>query len=505
MANLENEFILVAGSISSKTDKALIDRAHDFTRSLTKSILDANGGLVVYLAGKPVNESGDALTFDWTIAAEVGKLSSLYHPTRQLKVVTSLLAMRDKMSEEQRTFIRRLSAQKFAEILYVEDDVITGGNIGDEQAEVATAMIALGGGKGVSDRAYKLRKRKMPILPFDLMIGGFSEDGQGAVGLHAHFFKDPLSMFPNTGEQVKGDLAELSLQEPIYTLEELAEKTVALFQAEREAEQASRAPDVLILTALSVELAAARLALGIQDGTPHHQSTNHIHYWTTVLDKQGGTYSCAVASLGSAGNVNAASITTQLLSELKPKMVLMMGIAAGLRGKMKLGDVVISERVVYYEGAAALPRGILAARPEIQRPGMSTQQDLSTYFSGSALPSRLQERADAIGFAIPTESKAGEVAARVMVAPATIASGEKLIRDPVLFASLKSQHDKACVAEMEAYGVVDACEKQNVPVLVIRGISDFGDKKKDDLFHDVASKAAAVVCVDYLTHGWSRI
>lgn len=30
MAKLENEFILIAGSISKKTEKAAIDLAHDF-------------------------------------------------------------------------------------------------------------------------------------------------------------------------------------------------------------------------------------------------------------------------------------------------------------------------------------------------------------------------------------------------------------------------------------------------------------------------------------------
>ena len=79
------------------------------------------------------------------------------------------------------------------------------------------------------------------------------------------------------------------------------------------------------------------------------------------------------------GNVNATSITTLLLSELKPKKVLMMGIAAGRRKKLSLGEVILSERVVYYEGAAALAGGKIAARPEMPRPGLSTQQDLNAY------------------------------------------------------------------------------------------------------------------------------
>lgn len=504
MANLENEFILIAGSISKKTEKASIDLAHDFTRAVTKSVLAAQGGLVVYLGGLPVNESGDALTFDWTVAYEAEKLLAGYSPASQLKIVTSSLAMREKMTLEQRTLIRRLSAENYAEVTYIDDDLITGGNIGDEQADVATAMIALGGGKGVSDRARKMRKRKLPVLPFDLQLGGFSEDGEGALGLHAQFFREPLSLFPLTGEKARGQLGGMSLQEPLYGLEKLADLTVGLFQAESDARRAARTPDALILTAIAIELAAAKKIFGISEDAQPRYSAHGVHYWPVTVQRVDGPASCVLASLGSAGNVNASSITSLLLSELKPKQVLMMGIAAGLREKMTLGEVIMSERVVYYEGAAALEGGKLAPRPEMQRPGLPTLQDLNTYFATSTLSERLQERAEKLGFAIPASSQAGSVAAKLMVSPATIASGELLIRDPDLFESFRDIHDKACVAEMEAYGVIDACEKQNVPALVIRGISDFGDKFKDNTFHQVASEAAAIVTLDYVTHGWSR-
>jgi len=504
MAKLENEFILIAGSISKKTEKAAIDLAHDFTRAVTKSVLAAQGGLVVYLAGLPKNESGDALTFDWTVAYEAEKLLADYAPARQLKIVTSQLAMREKMTLEQRTLIRRLSAEQYAEVIYVEDDLVTGGNIGDEQVEVATAMIAVGGGKGVSDRARKLRRRKLPVLPFDLQLGGFSEDGEGALGLRANFFKEPLTMFPFTGEQVKGRLDSMSLQEPIYGLDKIADLSVGLFQAESEARDAARSPDLLVITAIAIELAAAKKVFGIGEDVPARFTANRVHYWPVTIQRADGSLSCVIASLGNAGNVNASAITTLLLSELKPKKVLMMGIAAGRRKKLSLGEVILSERVVYYEGAAALAGGNLAPRPEMPRPGLSTQQDLNAYFATASLPERLQEQASKLGFAMPTESKAGEVAAHLKVSPATIASGELLIRDPKLFESFQGLHDKAVVAEMEAYGVFDACEKQNVPVLVVRGISDYGDKSKDNTFHKVASEAAAIVTLDYATHGWTR-
>lgn len=161
MANTNNEYVLIAGSISKNTEKRNIDRAHNFVRALTQSILDANVGLVVYLAGKPVNEDGELLTFDWTVVNEAEKLMEKYTPAKQLLIVTSRSAMREKMTEEERMLIRKLLMTKFAVVNYLDDDLITGGNIGDEQVGAATGMIALGGGKGVSDRAYKMRKANL--------------------------------------------------------------------------------------------------------------------------------------------------------------------------------------------------------------------------------------------------------------------------------------------------------------------------------------------------------
>ncbi|MCX8980859.1 purine phosphorylase [Citrobacter portucalensis] len=504
MAKTNNEYVLIAGSISKNTEKQYIDRAHSFVRTLTKSILDANVGLVVYLAGEPVNENGDLLTFDWTVVNEAEKLMGDYAPEKQLRIVTSRSAMREKMSESGRRLIRKLQADNYAEVSYLEDDLITGGNIGDEQVDAATAMVALGGGKGVSDRANKMRKANHPVLPFDLNLGGICDDGQGALGLHDRFFREPLALFPCTGEDVKKRLDTLSLQEPCYELGKLSEIAVELLKTEWAAQQSSRSPDVLILTALPVELAAAKKAFDIADDIPPCLTSNGIHFWSGVIQRSDGPITCILASFAGAGNVNASAITTSLLSEFKPKKVMMMGIAAGLRGKMALGEVIVSDRVVYYESAAAVEGGKLAPRPEILRPHMSTQQNLNTYLAASSLSIRLGERAQIMGLEMPLSSQAGNVAVGLTVSPATIASGELLIRDPALQESFRSLHDKAYVAEMEAYGVFDACEKQRVPALIVRGISDFGDGTKDDAFHSIASLAAAIITSDYLIYGWQR-
>lgn len=504
MALTHNQYVLITGSISDKTEKVYIDRAQNFIRSLTKSAFDANVGLVVYLAGEPVNGNGDPLTFDWTVAATAEMLMENYTPIHQLVIVTSRSAMREKMSHEKRAIIRKLQAAQFAEVRYLDDELITGGNIGEQQVEVANAMIALGGGKGVSDRANKMRKANHPILPFDLQLAGICEDGRGARGLNEKFFKEPKTMFPRTGEIVIQQLDTLSLQEPVFPLEKISDIAVALIKQEWATQQLLREPDVLILTALPVELAAAKKVFAITDDISPTVTSTGIHFWTTEIARPDGPLKCMVASFAGAGNVNASSITTHLLTEFKPKTVVMMGIAGGLRGKMVMGEVIIAERIVYYEGAAALADGKLAPRPEMFRPSMPTQQNLNTYLAASVLSARLNALAQSFGLEIPASSPAGNVSEGLTVSLATIASGELLMKDPELMESLRTLHDKAHVVEMEAYGVFDACEKHKIPSLIVRGISDYGDGTKDDTFHAIASLAAAIIAIDFIIHGWVR-
>lgn len=54
---------------------------------------------------------------------------------------------------------------------------------------------------------------------------------------------------------------------------------------------------------------------------------------------------------------------------------------------------------------------------------------------------------------------------------------------------------------MEAVGVANACERAETPYVVVRGISDFGDERKDDRFHELAAKAAALVARDFILRG----
>jgi len=501
MASLEAQCFLIAGSISKSTDRAVVNRAHELVRGLTKSVLDAQASLVVYLTSEPKNDHGDPMVFDWTIAREVEQLSAQQDATARLHIVTSQRSLSSKMDDEGRALISRLVERDIAQVEYVDDDVVTGGNIRDAQLDLATAMIAIGGGKGVIDRAQRALKLKRPVFPFDIDVGAFCEDGPGTLQLHRQFTQNPTAYLPHTGESVRRKLLGFSALNASADLQALAAKTIQLFVQERITAQAAATPDVLVLTALPVELAAAKRALGIDENDHGTQSEYGIHTWRAKVEGRNGPLTCLVASFNNAGNTQASAVTSMLISEYRPLAVFMMGIAAGMRTKLKLGDVIMSERVVAYEGAAALSEGVMVARPDMARPEFRTQQDMGAYLAQGNRSARLARHAEAAGLAFPATSAAGDVSTALNPTLATIAAGELLIRDGELFKKMQALHGKVCVAEMEAHGVFEACSRHEVPALVIRGISDHGDDQKDDVLHEVASLAAAVVTADYIANG----
>ena len=500
---LASSHILLAGSISNTTENALIDRAHEFVDTFVEEVLKAGGGFVIYVAAEPVNRDNKPLLFDWTVAKAVDvRMQGNSHHVR-LKIVTSQERLQAKSNPEHRKLLMGMVARGVAELVSLEEAVLTGGNVGDEQIEHATAMVALGGGKGVLDRARKMAKRLLPVLPLDLELGANSEDGAGALGVLKTFRTNPLTYMPNSGNKVVTVLPALSLQEPVLALTEISRRIVKIFYEEELARIDALPPDVLVLTALDVELAAAKQAFGIAEDAEHATTENGLHVWKASVTKPGGkTASCVVACFAGAGNIDAASLTTMLLGELRPKNVMLLGIAAGLRDKCSLGEVVLAERIVAYEGAALVEGGKVEARPEITRLTIRVRQDVSSYLSNrAALESRLTESYQALGIEFPDQIEAGPVAKGAVPKMATIASGEKLLRDPEKFLGMRELHGKTEVAEMEGAGLFAACANFGKPVLMVRGISDFGDSRKDNGFHLLAAQAAAAVTVDYIANG----
>lgn len=205
-----------------------------------------------------------------------------------------------------------------------------------------------------------------------------------------------------------------------------------------------------------------------------------------------GPYRCIAAFIGEMGTSRAGIVAERIRKRWSPAVATLVGIAAGIHDDVRLGDVVIGSQVDNYLEAAKVVD--LAGSVEFKRSNDSFKPDHD-----------LMERAKNFEFANQSHFlrwQSGARSRRGMLTNSVDAIvAEDLIRDtpqqreghiasgPLVvtskeFISWIRNGDRACLAvEMEAVGLmlVAHMAPQKLPVLVIRGISDFGDDRKSKL------------------------
>ena len=261
-----------------------------------------------------------------------------------------------------------------------------------------------------------------------------------------------------------------------------------------------RAIDVGIITIVPTEVEALFDALAISRES-YEPVESPLRYWRTSYPS---TYSRRSLSIvvsilgGEAGNTEAAIATANFLRDWYPKLMCLVGLAAGIKGKMRIGDVVIPNKVhdrtikVFEDGRYRI-RGRTYARNDT----LDRMLKVSPLSSNECLAVLRAATNDDISRAMTVAHEKGlsseQLNGELRIMDGSIASDNILIRDPTYFDGILDSTDEKCRGgEMEAAGFVLACQRERAdfPWLVVRGISDFGDSKKDDAFQLLAAKAA---------------
>jgi nucleoside phosphorylase/tetratricopeptide (TPR) repeat protein len=267
--------------------------------------------------------------------------------------------------------------------------------------------------------------------------------------------------------------------------------------------------DIGILTVIPPELEAVQDALGdLQRGDGGGLGDTIYLHGKVYSELRRCDYTVVLAGIGKAGNASASALAKEMIERYRPSVILLVGIAAGMRNEVRIGEVVIVERVVAYEHEA-LTVGQDGTRQTEPQPKIFDIHDRirQQIFHYNPDVKRLTDMFAQIMGTFPPQPEGREEEWQKHVASSftctawvTIASGEKLLRDPQKLREVRRLHRKVAAADMEAEGIATACGNR-VPWLVIRGISDFGDQLKDDRFHEFASRTAAAVLVDFLAYG----
>lgn len=85
----------------------------------------------------------------------------------------------------------------------------------------------------------------------------------------------------------------------------------------------------------------------------------------------------------------------------------------------------------------------------------------------------------------------------------TIVAGEKLIADGSLERMLRKVDERIRAGDMEDSGFAQVAEFKKIPWSIFRGISDYGDPRKENGWQFVAALGAACAAISFLQTAWS--
>lgn len=260
--------------------------------------------------------------------------------------------------------------------------------------------------------------------------------------------------------------------------------------------------DIGIFTVTERELLSLKIVLGIDNTTRPDDNINGIQVWKTRIKGTASRPEMTAVLVFMAEQLNIASsvICTRILGLFRPRTAALVGVAAGVKGRVNLIDVIAAADVIYYEPESTHEEG--SGRRQVPFYTTPFMRRLLNGFSPDM--KQLDKEFRRLADQLDVKARTAIVKKRFVpeIHNALILSGEKLIRDGNLPAFAKEYHDKAYGAEEEGAGFCKACAEYGIPWLVFRGVSDFGDKNKnknkDEVFQPLAAIMAAVVALGFI-------
>jgi len=238
---------------------------------------------------------------------------------------------------------------------------------------------------------------------------------------------------------------------------------------------------VLILTPLPVEFDAV---IRFLDNREEPAVIDTAAYESGKFTGKHHEYRVVVCEPGMK-NVDMALATERAIRHCNPQIVLLSGIAGGVKD-VAIGDVVVAKKVYSYEGGKEDADGF-KARPAAE----SFSAQLLAY-------AQLRSRRDDWKKRSPDTSSS----AKIFLGP--IAAGEKVVADinNPTWQRIKLHYNDTIALEMEAHGFATALMgHRDVHGLAVRGISDMCEGKSESDKHNwqpVAAAHAAAFLFDIL-------
>jgi adenosylhomocysteine nucleosidase len=211
---------------------------------------------------------------------------------------------------------------------------------------------------------------------------------------------------------------------------------------------------------------------------------------SSVADRQ-----ILVAKSG-VGLVNAALTTAFIADRRSVDIILLLGVAGALHGDLRVGDLVLADRVIQHDAVCSGPEGmelmapgqLHVSIPKEQRPEPSLVPDegVRQWLRDLLVGSKDHKR----------------------VFTGTLVSGNEFVASPVRKRALAEIDKHVLAVEMEAAGVAQTARKLGIPFVVAKTIADRLSPESaiaDEylLFMKRAAENAALI-MDMLVSKWTH-
>jgi nucleoside phosphorylase len=261
--------------------------------------------------------------------------------------------------------------------------------------------------------------------------------------------------------------------------------------------------DVGIICALEYpELAAVQKALGGIGAWKEVGDTRHAHVYreTSMVTDTGVKLRVVATTSSSMGLTAAAIVTTQLVLQFRPRLVAMIGIAAGTRaGGKQFGDVLVADPSVdYNSGKVVLENGIRGFQPDPYPLGLNPRlrMVLQKYRRAHPLFAEIRKRWDGRAPSGPNSLHVGPVGA-----------ADQVIDDETRVLEIQKNWRKLIGVEMETYGVYRAIHESPEPkprAVSFKAVCDFAAEKSDS-WQEYAAFVAAEFAIGFLKRDWAAL
>jgi nucleoside phosphorylase len=195
---------------------------------------------------------------------------------------------------------------------------------------------------------------------------------------------------------------------------------------------------------------------------------------------------CATAATR-VGMVSTAIVSAAVIELLRPKVLAMCGICAGVRGRTQIGDVLLADPSWDFQSGKRVRKNDIA-RFAIAPHQLHPPELVRSHVDQIRMDEDSLERiAGSFGEPAPNQL-------RVLIGP--IATGSPVVADGQIVEEIKAQHRELIGIEMEIYGLYAAAHSASAPrpvAFALKGVCDFADPSKNDDYQRYAAYASANV------------